>query len=139
MAADSRAAEVRLRTDGLPGRRPGVRLWQTAALLFGSGACALVYQVAWLREMRLVFGASTPASAAVLAIFMGGLGIGGYLLGRRADRHPRPLELTRRRLCVAASAAATPFALVIIARDLRIARRLDLPRSRPVRPCSASC
>ena len=35
-----------------------------AALLFTSGACALVYQVAWLRELRLVFGASTAASSA---------------------------------------------------------------------------
>src|SRR4029453_137806 len=77
--------EVRLRTDGLPGPRSGPRLWATAALLFGSGACALVYQVAWLREMRLVFGASTPASAAVLAIFMGGLGAGGVFLWPRAQ------------------------------------------------------
>ena len=29
---------------------------------------------AWLRELRLVFGASTAANAAVLANFMGGLG-----------------------------------------------------------------
>ena len=67
-----------------------------AALLFGSGFCALVYQVGWLREFRLIFGASTAASAAVLAIFIGGLGVGGLLLGPRADRHP------------AAAAASTP-------------------------------
>jgi len=42
-----------------------------AALLFTSGFCALVYQVSWLREFRLIFGASTLASAAVLAIFIG--------------------------------------------------------------------
>ena len=62
-----------------------------ALLLFGSGTCALIYQVAWLREMRLIFGASTAASAAVLAVFMGGLGLGGVVLGRRADTHPMPL------------------------------------------------
>src|SRR3954453_13270673 len=62
-----------------------------ALLLFCSGFCALIYQVAWLRELRLVFGASTAASAAVLAVFMGGLGPGGALLGRRASRSPRPL------------------------------------------------
>ena len=44
--------------------------------LFGSGFCALVYQIAWLRMLRLVFGSSTGSSAAVLAIFMGGLGLG---------------------------------------------------------------
>ena len=32
-----------------------------AALLFGSGLCALVYQVAWLRLLRLVFGRLSEA------------------------------------------------------------------------------
>src|SRR3954469_11857808 len=87
-----------------------------AALLFGSGFCALIYQVAWLRELRLVFGASTAASAAVLAVFMGGLGLGGALLGRRASRTPRPLGLYGNlELGVAAAAAATPL-LVWLAR-----------------------
>ena len=61
--------------------------------LFGSGFCALVYQMAWLRMLRLIFGSSTNASAAVLAIFMGGLGLGGYLLGKRGDRSKNPLNL----------------------------------------------
>ena len=60
-------------------------------LLMGSGACALIYQVTWLRELRLVFGSTTAASAAVLAIFMGGLGMGNALLGRRADTRSNPL------------------------------------------------
>jgi spermidine synthase len=60
-------------------------------LLMGSGACALIYQVTWLRELRLVFGSTTAASAAVLAIFMGGLGVGNALLGRRADTRSNPL------------------------------------------------
>src|SRR5258708_29510298 len=63
---------------------------RVALLLFASGFCALVYQTAWLRMFRLVFGASTAASAAVLAIFMAGLGFGGLLLGRRAGRPPGP-------------------------------------------------
>src|SRR5688572_16874055 len=88
------------------------RTWLVAALLFGSGFCALVYQVGWLRDFRLIFGASTAASAAVLAIFIGGLGIGGLLLGPRADRHPRPLVLyAQLELIVAVSAAATPVLL----------------------------
>ena len=47
---------------------------RVALLLAGSGFCALVYQTVWLRLLRLTFGASTSASAAVLAIFMAGLG-----------------------------------------------------------------
>ena len=34
-------------------------------LLLGSGFAGLVYQIVWLREMRLVFGASTAAVAKV--------------------------------------------------------------------------
>ena len=55
--------------------------------------CGLVFQVAWSREFRLVFGASTAASSAVLAVFMGGLGLGNVVLGRRADRASNPLAL----------------------------------------------
>src|SRR3954464_8408119 len=92
-----------------------------AALLFGSGFCALVYQVGWLREFRLIFRASTAASAAVLAIFIGGLGAGGLLLGPSTDRHPRPLLwYARLEGVVALSAAASPF-LLALSRALYIA------------------
>src|SRR5437660_1749588 len=104
-----------------PGVAPsavGGRTWTAAALLFGSGFCALVYQTGWLREFRLIFGASTAASAAVLAIFIGGLGVGGLLLGSRADRHPRPLVLyATLEAIVALSAALSPL-LITLARAL---------------------
>ena len=57
------------------------RVFAVSLLLYGSGRCALVYQAVWLREFRLIFGASTAATAAVLGIFMGGLGVGSVLLG----------------------------------------------------------
>src|SRR6266571_2430589 len=86
------------------------RLLGVALLLFGSGLTALIYQIAWMRELRLIFGFSTAASAAVLAIFMGGLGLGGWLLGRRADAVDRPLAFYGRlELAVAGSAALTPL------------------------------
>src|SRR2546425_3016763 len=92
-----------------------------AALLFASGFCALVYQVGWLREFRLIFGASTAASAAVLAIFIGGLGLGGLLLGPRADRHPRPiLFYAQLETIVGLSAAASPLLLALV-RQLYVA------------------
>jgi len=81
-------------------------------LLFGSGACALIYQTVWFREFRLIFGASTSASAAVLAIFMGGLGLGGLLLGARADRRDKPLGMyANLELLIAISAGITPLLL----------------------------
>src|SRR6185295_6893513 len=82
-----------------------------------SGTCALVYQTVWLREFRLIFGASTPASAAVLALFMGGLGFGGILFGRRVERSPLPLGVyARLELGIAALAALSPFALDLVRR-----------------------
>ncbi|HEY6930201.1 MAG TPA: fused MFS/spermidine synthase [Thermoanaerobaculia bacterium] len=89
-------------------------LW-ASVLLFGSGLTALVYQVAWTRELRLVFGFSTAASAAVVAIFMGGLGFGGLLLGPRADRSARPLAFYGQlELLIAASAAVTPLLVWLV-------------------------
>ena len=83
-----------------------------APLLFGSGACALIYQTVWLREFRLFFGGSTAANAAVLAVFIAGLGAGGLLLGARADRHERPLALyAELELGIALWSAATPLLL----------------------------
>ncbi len=83
---------------------------KVAPLLFFSGACALVYQVAWLRDLRLIFGASTAASAAVLGVFMAGLGIGGIVLGKRADRSPNPLAYyANLELLVALTSALTPL------------------------------
>ena len=101
--------------------RVKLRLGTVGAFLFISGACALVYQVAWFRELRLVFGGSTAASAAVLAIFMGGLGLGGAWLGRRADRVARPVALyAQLELVVAITAAITP-GLVWVARAIYLA------------------
>jgi len=94
---------------------PRAQAWPVALLLFGSGCSALIYQTAWMREFRLIFGASTAASAAVLAIFVGGLGLGGLVLGPRADRHPRPiLYYSYLEAIVAASAALTPLVLTVV-------------------------
>ncbi|PTL75838.1 spermidine synthase [Vitiosangium sp. GDMCC 1.1324] len=80
-----------------------------------------MYQTAWQRELRLIFGASTAASAAVLAIFMGGLGLGGALLGARVDRDKRPLAFyAHLELLVSLSAAVTPL-LVWLARTVYVA------------------
>jgi spermidine synthase len=68
--------------------------------------------------LRLVFGSSTGASAAVLAIFMGGLGLGGYLLGRRGDRSPNPLRLYGNLELGISAAAAASVPLIAAVRAL---------------------
>ena len=50
-------------------------------------------QVVWLRYLSLIFGNTTWAAATLLAVFMGGLGLGALMFGRWADRIARPLVL----------------------------------------------
>ena len=81
-------------------------------LFLVSGATALVYQVTWLRNLSLVFGASFEATSIVLAAFMAGLSAGGFAFGRRADRADRALALYGLlELGVAAFALAVPSLL----------------------------
>jgi spermidine synthase len=97
---------------GREAKTPFELRWEIALLLLGSGACALIYQMAWQRELRLIFGASTAASSAVLALFVAGLGVGGLVLGRRADRAPRPLLVyARLEAMVTIAAALSPLLL----------------------------
>src|SRR5688572_13394063 len=60
---------------------------------FASGFSGLVYQVVWVRELVLVFGATTFAVSTVLTAFMGGLALGSFYFGRRSERVTRPLRL----------------------------------------------
>ncbi len=91
------------------------RTSSVALLLFVSGLCALVFQTAWFREFRLIFGSSTPASAAVLAIFMGGLGLGNALLGRRADKIANPLRLySTLEIGISLLCGASPFLVQLV-------------------------
>lgn len=92
-----------------------------AGLLFGSGLSALVYQTVWLREFRLIFGASTAATAAVLAIFMGGLGAGSAILGKRADLRDNPLRFYAHLEILIALAAAFSIPLLWIVRSTYLA------------------
>jgi spermidine synthase len=62
------------------------------ACLMLSGVSGLIYEVAWVRSLELIFGATTFAVATVLAAFMGGLAFGSWLMAigaRRLERfHP---------------------------------------------------
>jgi spermidine synthase len=58
-----------------------------------SGAAGLVYELVWVRQLYQVFGSTIHSVTTVVAAYMGGLGLGAYVLGRRADRHPNPVLL----------------------------------------------
>ncbi len=61
------------------------------ALFFLSGACALVYEVVWMRMLTLVFGATAFATSTILASFFAGLALGSFYFGRVIDRGKDPL------------------------------------------------
>ena len=64
-----------------------------AALFVISGAAGLTYEVVWSRFLHEIFGVTAFAVSTVLVSFMGGMALGAALLGRRADRSPRPLRM----------------------------------------------
>ncbi len=83
-----------------------------ALILFCSGLCALIYQTVWLREFRLIFGGAAPAAAAVLAVFMGGLGLGSWWFGRLVERVRFPFRFyARLEIAIAVAAMVTPYLL----------------------------
>jgi spermidine synthase len=59
------------------------------ACFFFSGMSGLIYQVAWIKALGLIFGHTLFAIATVLAVFMAGLATGSAYIGRwRSDTKP---------------------------------------------------
>jgi len=58
-----------------------------------SGAVGLMYEQLWIRELQHFFGSTLHSITTVVAAYMGGLGLGAYVMGRRADRHRNPALL----------------------------------------------
>ena len=58
-------------------------------LLLLSGATGLVYELTWSKRLANLLGNTGQAHAIVLSTFMGGLALGAFLFGRRADRSKR--------------------------------------------------
>jgi spermidine synthase len=93
-----------------PGRTAFIALVHGMFLL--SGAAALVYQVVWTRSLGLVFGGSHLAVTTVLAVFTGGLALGGLAFGRRA-RDPVGLLRLYGTLELGIAASAVLFVVLI--------------------------
>ncbi len=86
-----------------------------AALFFGSGVSALIYQVLWLRLLGLVFGVTVYAASTVWASFMAGLALGSLGAGIVGDRVRNPLRwFGGCELLIGATAIATPGALDLL-------------------------
>lgn len=101
------------------GKRPGTLVDArriASGLLFISGAAALVYQVLWAKQLSIVVGIDVHAITVAISAFFAGLGLGGLLIGRLADRIARPVRFyAALELGVAASGFAVTWTLARIA------------------------
>lgn len=61
------------------------------AIFLLSGAAGLIYESIWTRYLGLFVGHSAYAQVIVLVIFLGGMSLGSYLVGRRTMTIARPL------------------------------------------------
>jgi spermidine synthase len=95
MESDLGFAPARLAAGEAESRPASARgtLILACALFVLSGACALAYQVLWTRYLGLFLGNTVLLHMAVLGAFMGGLALGSFLLGRRADGVGNPLRM----------------------------------------------
>jgi hypothetical protein len=72
-----------------PPAAPGAMFWLMPAL---SGFACLIYQILWMRQVSLLFGNTSHAAALTLAVFFGGLSLGGWYWGKRSQRNSIPLR-----------------------------------------------
>lgn len=101
-------------------------------LFFLSGATGLVYELLWVRLLYQSFGSTIQSVTTVVAAYMGGLGLGAWLLGRRVDRHPRPAALYGRlELLIGLFGLVSPLVLSI-AQQAYLALARNLPEGSSV-------
>ncbi len=81
-------------------------------LVFLSGFAALIYQLIWTRLLGLVFGVSSLAVATVVGVFLLGLGLGSYFVGKWSEKSENPLKLYM--LIEVAIAGLSIFSYVVV-------------------------
>jgi len=68
------------------------RLRALLYLLFAfSGFAGLIYESVWAQYLKLFLGHAAYAQSLVLMIFMGGMALGAWLIGRHSERLSQPL------------------------------------------------
>ena len=86
-----------------------------AVCFFLSGCAGLIYEVCWIRYASLVFGSTSYALSAILAVFFLGIALGSYIFGRISQRTTRPLRLfALMELAVGGLALASPAAFQVL-------------------------
>lgn len=102
------------------------RMAYPAALL--AGCASLVLQLVWTRHLATTLGGATYAFSAMLAVFLLGIGLGGYAYNRWRSREKAALALA---LAVCALAAFTALGLSLLPRLAELAGTLRPLRAAP--------
>jgi len=92
---------------------------RSAALLsvfFASGISALLYQIVWLKYLGLIFGNTVYAAATLIAVFLGGLGIGAFIFSRALRARPPLLVYAATEALIGLSGAFSPNAFELLNR-----------------------
>jgi spermidine synthase len=85
--------------------------------VFLSGAGALTYEIIWQRQMFLIFGASAPATTAILTAIFIGIAFGSWFAVPFLKRTQRPLLLfIAAETAIAIWGMLVPFALSVASR-----------------------
>jgi len=96
---------------------------------FASGAVGLAYEVAWSRALLLLLGSTATASAIVLGVFVGALGLGARWGGPRAERSARPLAMYGMLEIAAAVWALLSFPLIGLLESPYVAIASGMPEA----------
>lgn len=64
-----------------------------SSLFILSGIAALIYQVTWFKHLSYFIGSTTYAQSVVLATYMGGLAIGAWWWGKKADLSKNAIKI----------------------------------------------
>jgi spermidine synthase len=84
-----KVGESAVREERNPSAAAGVMFWMMPAL---SGFACLIYQILWMRHGGVLLGNTSHAAALTLAVFFGGLSMGGWYWGERCRNNSGPLR-----------------------------------------------
>ncbi|MGM9480431.1 fused MFS/spermidine synthase [Roseateles sp. NT4] len=73
--------------------RANTSRWVLQALFVLSGCAALIYQSIWSHYLGLILGHAAYAQALVLAMFMGGMALGAWVISRMTQSLRRPIAV----------------------------------------------
>ena len=62
---------------------PRIKNWSVLTLFFISGFSGLIYQILWMRQFKYLLGSSIVSVSIIVAVFMLGLLVGSWWIGKK--------------------------------------------------------